>query len=238
MPSDLVLTTSRASEDVVAARALRHRVFVHEMGASPGLDGLEGDAFDADCDHLLLRDRTRPEADVVATLRIGIGAAYTAREFDLSRVMATGRIVAEAGRACLNPDYRGGPAAVALFAGLLREMRRRGAEILVGTASFPGADADRHLPALRRLRQEALAPEAIRPRAVGPNAIDIAGPAPTGAMRGVPSLIKTYLRAGAHVGEGAYLDRGFNTVDVCMILDMDHVRMPAIADRVAGGHGR
>lgn len=238
MAPDLVLTTSRMPGDVAAARALRHRVFVEEMGAAPGGSGIEGDAFDGDCDHLVLRDRARPSAGAVATLRLAPGTRYTAQEFDLAPLLRSGRRVAEAGRACLHPDYRGGAAGIALFSGLLQEARRRGIEILLGTASFPGADVDRHLPALRRLRQEALAPPPLRPRAIGPSAIDTRGPAPSAAMRGVPSLIKTYLRAGAKVGEGAWLDRRFNTVDVCIVLDMSEVRVHPLAARHAAEHAR
>ena len=39
------------------------------------------------------------------------------------------------------------------------------------------------------------------------------------SMLAVPSLIKAYLRLGGTVGEGAYIDRAFNTTDVCLILD-------------------
>ncbi len=39
------------------------------------------------------------------------------------------------------------------------------------------------------------------------------------AMLKVPSLIKAYLRLGGFVGEGAYIDHLFNTIDVCLIMD-------------------
>ena len=39
------------------------------------------------------------------------------------------------------------------------------------------------------------------------------------AVRQIPTLIKSYLRLGGFVGEGVYLDRNFNTLDVCVILD-------------------
>jgi putative hemolysin len=42
---------------------------------------------------------------------------------------------------------------------------------------------------------------------------------PRAAMRQVPPLIKAYLRLGGYVGEGAYVDRLFNTTDVCLIMD-------------------
>jgi putative hemolysin len=45
------------------------------------------------------------------------------------------------------------------------------------------------------------------------------------AMLEVPALIKAYLRLGGVVGEGAFIDRDFNTTDVCLILDTE--AMPA-----------
>ena len=39
------------------------------------------------------------------------------------------------------------------------------------------------------------------------------------AMLAIPPLIKAYLRLGGVVGEGAFIDRSFNTTDVCLILD-------------------
>jgi putative hemolysin len=39
------------------------------------------------------------------------------------------------------------------------------------------------------------------------------------AMRQIPALIKAYIRVGGFVGEGAYIDHEFNTVDVCLLMD-------------------
>ena len=39
------------------------------------------------------------------------------------------------------------------------------------------------------------------------------------AMKQIPALIKAYIRLGGFVGEGAYVDHEFNTVDVCLLMD-------------------
>ena len=39
------------------------------------------------------------------------------------------------------------------------------------------------------------------------------------AMLAMPAIIKAYLRLGGQVGEGAFLDRPFNTTDVLMLMD-------------------
>lgn len=43
------------------------------------------------------------------------------------------------------------------------------------------------------------------------------------AMLEVPALIKAYLRLGGFVGEGAYVDHAFNTVDVCLVMDTERM---------------
>ncbi len=234
MPPDLRLVLTRDPDLVAKALALRRAVFVDEMGARADA---EEDGFDATSDHLILHDAARPDAGVVATLRLATGCASTMREFDLSALRASGRALAETGRACLHRDYRGGAVGMVLFRGLLDVLQARGTEVLLGAASFPGADPARHMPALRRLRQEALAPAEICPVAHGPGAVAVSGAAPRSAMREVPALIKTYLRAGAWVGEGAYVDAAFDTVDVCVLLDLARAT-PLLAARHAGSVGR
>ncbi|MEM7642687.1 MAG: GNAT family N-acyltransferase [Pseudomonadota bacterium] len=226
--AQLIPLVTRDPALVRAAQALRHDVFVAEWGARPGPPGLETDDFDADADHLVLRDSARPDLGIVATTRIARGARYTQREFEMGPLMRSRRPLAEMGRTCLHPAYRGGTAAFTLLRAALDHVALLGAEVVVGAASFPGADPQMHLPALRRLTQEALAPPALRPVASGPNAIEIAGEAPRSAMQGVPALIKSYIRAGAWVGQGAWRDPAFNTVDICVVLDLDRLRLPPL----------
>ena len=39
------------------------------------------------------------------------------------------------------------------------------------------------------------------------------------ALVSMPALIKAYLRLGGLVGEGAFVDRAFNTTDVFLLMD-------------------
>jgi putative hemolysin len=43
------------------------------------------------------------------------------------------------------------------------------------------------------------------------------------ALRMLPPLIKGYLRIGCYVGEGAVIDRQFNTIDVLIILPISAI---------------
>ncbi|GIT92225.1 ornithine-acyl-ACP acyltransferase [Jannaschia pagri] len=237
MTSRFDLTITQDPDAVRAAQGLRHAVFVEERGQSrPNARPLtEADAFDTDADHVILRDKQAPKLGVIATARLGRGCQYTAQEFDVSALQATGRPIVELGRTCLHPAYRGGLAAVTLFTGILDHLAGQDLGYLIGTASFDGADPSRHLPALRALRATALAPEDLRPVARGPDAVSLDGPVDRLHMRDVPSLIKSYLRAGAWVGEGAWVDHAFDTVDVCIVLDMARLRLPRAAQLARAG---
>lgn len=226
-----------ADERVLAAR-LRYEVFVRELGAEgPLVDhalGLEQDRFDPFFDHLLLFDRARPEGDQVVGLyrlmgREGAAAAgrfYSEEEYDLTPLLTSGRPLLELGRSCLHRDYRGGDAMYHLWQGLADHVARRGIGILFGVASFHGTDPARHAAALSLLHYTHLAPAGLRVRARRFQRMDLVPPDRIdrrATMVGIPALIKAYLRLGGFVGEGAYVDHAFNTIDVCLVMDADRL---------------
>jgi L-ornithine Nalpha-acyltransferase len=40
----------------------------------------------------------------------------------------------------------------------------------------------------------------------------------------IPPLIRSYLRLGGFVGDGAFIDRDFNTIDVCVVMDTERMQ--------------
>ncbi len=253
--SDSHLSTrlARDDRDIAAAERLRYQVFVTELGA----DGAtvdhqarrERDDRDAACDHLLLvDDRCDPEAGrhVVGVYRLlpgcraeGAGGFYSAREFDLEPLLASGRRLLELGRSCVHPDHRGGTAMFRLWQGLAAYVARARADLLFGVASFHGTDPAPIAPALALLHRRHLAPPELRVRAQGPERCEMDRmPADAidrvAAMRAVPALVKAYLRLGGVVGDGAWIDRAFNTTDVCVILDTAALTQGARARYGAG----
>jgi putative hemolysin len=222
-----------------AAQRLRYRVFVEEMGAGATDEERalrrEWDEFDAYFDHLILVDlepaTTDPLDRVVGVYRLmrgDVAAAgpgfYGAAEFDLGPIVASGRPCLELGRSCVAAEHRGGPAMHLLWNGLAGYVLEHGIELLFGVASFRGTDPTPLAEALSFLHHAHLAPPDLRVRAHGPNRLDMqllprAAVDPARALQAIPPLIKAYLRLGGFVGEGAFVDRDFNTVDVCVIMD-------------------
>ncbi len=225
-------------EDLTAAQALRYQVFVRELGGDgPLVDhaaGLERDAFDTHFDHLVLVDRRidpATHAHVIGAYRVlpsdrraAAGRFYSETEFDLSPRLASGRRLLELGRSCVHGDHRGGTAMFHLWNGLAEYVLDRGIEVLFGAASFHGTDITALAQSLSYLHRHHLAPPAMRVRALGPHRqeMDLI-PASRldrrAAMAATPALIKAYLRLGGFVGDGAWIDRDFNTTDVCLVMD-------------------
>ncbi len=230
---------AETEEDVAAAQRLRYRVFVEEMGASATPEEhaarRESDEFDDHFEHMILIDNEQAPADplerVVGVYRLmtkeraqqGLGF-YGASEYDLSKLEAYPRNVVELGRSCVAKEHRGGAAMHLLWTGLGEFVNSRKIEIMFGVASFHGADPAPIADALSYLHHNHLAPEDLRVRAlpehyvamdlIAADAIDRAA-----ATRMIPALIKAYLRLGGFVGDGAYVDTDFNTVDVCLLMD-------------------
>lgn len=228
---------AETDEELRAAQALRYEVFVRELGGSGAMvdhdAGLERDRFDPFFDHLIVTDnRTGRVVGVYRLLRDdqarAAGQFYSEDEYDLSRLRQSGRRLLELGRSCLHRDYRGGMALYHLWTGLSDYVEAHGIEILFGVASFHGTDIAALAQPLSLLHHQHLAPPALRVRAqpaffrrmdlIAPEMIDRRR-----AMLEIPALIKAYLRMGGYVGEGAYIDHAFNTVDVCLILDTAHL---------------
>ncbi|MEM1275909.1 MAG: GNAT family N-acyltransferase [Pseudomonadota bacterium] len=230
---------AESEADVRAAQRLRYRVFVEEMGATPSPedaeDRREKDRYDPYFEHLLLIDNdcTRPEIErgVVGVYRLmrdvkaheGIGF-YGASEYDLAKLTAPGRRSVELGRSCVDVEVRGGAGMHMLWTGLGEYVNAHKISIMFGVASFHGQEVTPIAQALSYLHHNHLAPPDLRVRAVSENftAMDILPEERVSrgeAMRQLPALIKAYIRLGGFVGEGAFIDHEFNTVDVCLLMD-------------------
>jgi L-ornithine Nalpha-acyltransferase len=222
--------------DIDAAQALRYRVFYGEMGASPSPDMArverDFDSFDDICDHLLVVDHARGTgaAAVVGTYRLirrpaaaRRGCFYSEAEYDISKILAYPGEILELGRSCVDATARNRPTMQLLWRGIAAYVFRYDIALMFGCASLPGTDIDALAATLSYLHHHHLAPHGLRARALperhvemqrlGREAID-----PARALAELPPLVKGYLRLGGFVGDGAVIDRQFNTTDVCVVV--------------------
>ncbi len=238
---------ARNLNEIKAAQRLRYDVFIEEMGATSELVDhnarLEIDKFDEYFDHLLLFDRNKREINmgVVGVYRLLpdhklpiCAEYYSQEEYDLKKLKNSGRKIMELGRSCVHKSYRGGTALTHLWTGLTEYVYQNGIEILFGVASFHGTNPSKIAPSLSLLHSKYLAPPDLMVTAKSPNKqrmdlVDMHKVDRVAAMKQIPSLIKAYLRIGGFVGKDAYIDHAFNTIDVCMVLDIERANLKKLS---------
>lgn len=238
---DLGVRIASGAAEIDAVQALRYRVFYQEMGARADAEttstARDRDIYDTVADHLLVVDHGLGEGpeSVVGTYRLiqrpaarRIGQFYSAAEYDLTRIEAfTGRIL-ELGRSCVDNGYRNRSVMQLLWRGIAAYVFQYKIALMFGCASLPGIDPDALAPELTYLYDNHLAPAGIRPRAVAHRYIqmrrlDGAAIDTRVVLTRLPPLIKGYLRLGGFVGDGAVIDRQFNTTDVAVVVQTDLV---------------
>jgi len=233
----LQVRLAQSAAEIDAAQALRYRVFYEEMGAQPTAEMAarrrDFDRFDNDCDHLLVIDHAQDA--VVGTYRLirrqaaqRHGSFYSAAEYDLRALADHPGEILELGRSCTDASARTGPAAKLMWRAISAYVFHHRIELMFGCASLSGTDPDALALPLSYLHHFHCAPDTLRVRALPDRYVamdrlakDAIDPAQAQAL--LPPLIKGYLRLGGFVGDGAVIDRQFNTTDVAIVVKTDLV---------------
>jgi putative hemolysin len=236
-----------ASEaDVRAAQALRYQVFFEELGARANERhhaALDFDDYDALCDHLLaIHHEPGGSSSVVGTYRLlrqTVAEAnrgfYSSGEYDLDSLLrhcpaassGAGQLL-ELGRSCVAREHRNAATIGLLWRGIASYLEQHKIRFMFGCASFPGTDPGAHAVSLSYLAHHHLASEPLLVRAWPDQHVQMEW-LPRGAYdpgvvaRLLPPLLKGYLRVGAMVGDGAFVDHQFNTVDVFVLMPTDKI---------------
>ncbi|HQX85713.1 MAG TPA: GNAT family N-acyltransferase [Aestuariivirga sp.] len=248
--NDLCVRLARSEREVATAQELRFSVFYEELKASPDTAAShsrrDADRFDAFCDHLIVVRRTAgneagkfgvDDGEMVGTYRLlrqsvaeQNGGFYTQSEFDIAPLLAAKPALKflELGRSCVLKQYRTKPVVELLWQGIWNYVRHHGMDVMLGCASLEGTDHRVHAPVLDFLARTCAAPPEWRVRAVSEVQIEMNSSAHApidgkAALKALPPLIKGYLRLGCFIGDGAVIDRQFNTTDVLIILPVSNI---------------
>jgi len=207
-------------EDVRAAQAMRHASFVDAAGRAAMEDGLDQDAYDALCDHVLIEDT---DGHLVGCYRVQFFAApedlsnsYSAQYYNLDGLSDLTGGFLELGRFCVTSDAADSDVLRIAWGMLARLVDLYRATILFGCSSFAGTDPSRYAAAFDLLgakhassRISTLADETIRFQTSLKNPPDRAV-----ALAQIPPLLRTYLSMGGWVSDHAVVDREMNTLHV------------------------
>jgi putative hemolysin len=243
----LEVRLAATKKEVRKAQRLRYNVFFAEGGAvadaRTALTRRDKDRFDKFCDHLIVIDHDarnrfgKKKPKVVGAYRLlrsdvakNKGGFYSAGEYEIAPLLARhqGKRFLELGRSCVLGSHRGKRTIELLWRGILAYIRQHQIDALIGCASFPGANPLSHAAALSFLAHHARADDEWSVRAredlrapmemIAKEAVD-----PRKALNQMPPLVKGYLRIGARFGDGAVIDRKFNTTDVFVVMPVAQI---------------
>jgi putative hemolysin len=219
-----------------AALRLRFEVFNLELreGLSDSYErGYDTDAYDAWCDHLIVKDLTNNS--VIGTYRLLRGSVaahqigfYSENEFDLYNLKRLPGEVLELGRSCVARSHRSLTTINLLWAAIARYAGERDIRHLFGCASLHCVAAAEVQPLYAYLRKRHFAPEDFRvypheecrlpiQEATGEELDESA------LRRQLPPLLKGYLRAGALVCGAPAFDAEFSTADVLVLMRLEQM---------------
>ncbi len=244
----LEIRLATSARDVRRVQRLRYQVFYEEMSAVPNARcrflRRDIDAYDGACDHLVVVDTSRldfrpgrkPRPMVVGTYRLmrqdqaAASGFYTQGEFDIAPLLARhpGKRFLELGRSCVLEPYRTKKTVELLWHGIWAYVRHHRIDVMFGCASLEGTEPARLADRLGFLHRHAAAsgewhaaahPFLRTPMDIAPaDALDAKA-----ALKGLPPLLKGYLRIGAMIGDGAVIDRQFGTTDVLVVLPVSRI---------------
>lgn len=231
---DYTVRLAETEKEIKQAQKLRFDALRLDYNASAeSEDGTDCDEYDEYCAHMLVIYGSGGSSEVVATYRLisedhleHLKKFLSETEFDMSALRRNkeGKIL-ELGRAVVAPEHRNGIVIKILWNGIERYALTYGVRYLIGTASFHGLDAQQYIQGYSYLMNNYKMEESVLARADFDRA-DVTPLPPeqtdkkTAAAQ-IPPLIKSYLRMGAKFGDGFYIDRWFNCLDLFIFLDMN-----------------
>jgi putative hemolysin len=213
--------------DIRAAQRLRWRAF---RAGDAAREGLDTDAFDADCAHMLVVDSS--DGAVVCCFRLmhlpsgaQIGRSYSAQFYELSGLEAYDAPMVEMGRFCIDPDRQDPDILRVAWAAMTGFVDEAGVQMIFGCSSFHGTEAQAYLDAFALLAHRHLAPRRWLPRVKAPAVFRFAKlmrakPDLKRATAEMPPLLRTYLMMGGWVSDHAVIDRELGTLHVFTALEV------------------
>lgn len=232
------LRLAETEAERLAACRLRFRVFNLELGeglAESYASGMDQDAFDDVCEHLLVEEKETGR--IVGTYRMQSGMTawrhlgyYSAQEFDFTPYEPLRPQILELGRACIEREHRTrSEVLLLLWRGIAQYAEHHGFRYLIGCSSVTSQD-----PATGWALYHQLSPFLVDAslRTVPTAGYTLPSPLSDSAMpeTKVPKLLKTYLAVGSRICSEPAWDRDFGTIDFLTLQDMEQLT-PAARNR-------
>ena len=222
------------AEELEEVQQLVDNVFFHEEGVDPESvlqRKHDIEVLNPNCDILIAVDKTTEK--IIATYRFmrrchadKVGGFYTKDEYDLTNILNYDGEVMEFSRAVTHKDYRDGSAMMAMWRGIGAYLNLHNIKLMFGVPSLHGTDVEKfkeefsYLYHFHRARPEILcrSKEYTNMNYIPKDQIN-----EREAFLKLPPLFKGYMRLNTVVGDGAYIDHDFDTIDVQIIVETEKV---------------
>ncbi|MCL2758478.1 MAG: GNAT family N-acetyltransferase [Alphaproteobacteria bacterium] len=240
---DYEVRLTRTKEERADVRRLRYKIFVEEEGANASKEQQllreEYDSYDRFADYMAVFHKGK----IVGTYRIidreaaeKMDGFYTETEFNLNKIKRVKGNIAEMSRACVDPEYRDSLVMRMLWMGLGDYILKNKIVLIFGVASWTGKQPGESAQAISYLYYNHLAPPSLRatvevgkmdenvnPRFTKMNILPKDFVDENLARKQMTPLVKGYLRLGAKVGKGVFVDAPFNSYDVFMLMQTKNI---------------
>ena len=231
---NFIVKTADSNEELQAALRLRHQVFLEELLHTKTRTGMDRDRFDKSCDHLLIIDKRTNT--LIGTYRLQSSLHtkrfYSATEFRMKHISKLPGNKLELGRACVHKDHRNGVTIALLWEGIRAYVEASRTDYIFGCSSIKTTDHQEIREIYHYLHKEGHVAEhkRIRPRTKfrvpgfkrhlkknphHPLSHHLNHP------EMIPSLLNSYLKAGAKVCGLPALDRSFKCIDFLTLLNVN-----------------
>ncbi len=232
---NLTVRAATTIEDILAAQRCRYTVFYEEKGAHPSPEILEQKRDFDDCDPYATHIIAEQDGEVIATARLILsqnlpagGKYYTEEFFNCDQILKKYTNIMEIGRACVREKYRSGKALSMVWKYAMSVIDETNTDLCFGCASFAGNNPKDHEHTLSYLHSLNLAPPEIRPQIIAEHKISIRQIPDDEinvrqALRGIPTLMRGYLKLGGMIADEAVIDYQFNTIFTCIFVDISKI---------------
>lgn len=205
--------------DITACQRLRHETFMCA-------EGVEADAFDQSCRHLMVEDES---GHLAACARLfdmrtagDLKTGYVAQFYDLSGLAQISQPMLELGRFCTAVGVQDVDVLRIAWGALTQFVDQHGITMLFGCTSFKGTNPAPFGRVFERLASRHVGPDRLRPNATATEVIAFNEIAPDGSVP-MPSLLRSYLAMGGWVGDQVVVDRMMNTMHIFTCVEVANV---------------
>jgi putative hemolysin len=226
------LKTAQTMDELIKLFELRYQVFFGDVKEPVAEDELELDEFDSNCDHIIIRCK---ETDrIVGTYRIlcslHVNKFYSQGEFNLDQFLNLPETKMELGRACIHHGHRNGHVIDLLWKGLAEYIKFSGSKYMFGCSSIMETDLSRIKSIYDYMKDENLISSEYGIHPIGKYAIENleeleADPTldARAIKKQIPSLLRSYMNAGAKIYGAPALDKDFRCIDFLTIIDLENL---------------